>query len=315
MRNTEGRTLTIRDMLPSCGCTVPRASYVGTDGVRVEGSVERGREVLAAPKDALVEIEIMIDTTLVEVPNIDKLSQVRVRTDSMSPTNAIVTLELHLKVIKAFRAVPAKLEFGLVPQSAGKSARVDVSTCVKGDGSRIKAIASIEGSFTAELQEAKLQDESYWILVATAPPGLPIGPQRGSVALTTTTADGTGDGAVFTVPILAQIAADVIVSPGVLQLTNVDRAQGGKLNAELLTLVPGAKLKVLSARLEGDASADLELVVTPEKPDEQGRAQRHQILLKSKPSLKADHFRGTAVFETDDERWPRISVPYAGSSH
>lgn len=313
LRNTEGRTLVLQDMLPSCGCTTPRASYVGTDGVRVDGSVERGKKVLEAPKDALVEIEVAIDTTLVETPNLDKLSQVRLRTDS--DTNPYITLELHLKVVKAFRAVPAKLEFGLVPQSAGKSARTDVSTCVKGDGSKIVAITAVEGTFTAEVQEAVVRDETYWILVATAPPGLPIGPQRGSVTLSTTTADGTGVGAPFTVPILAQIAPDVVVSPGVLQLSNVDHEKGATLHAELLALVPGAKLKVLGTRLEGDASADLELVVTPDLPDEDGRAQRHQIEFRSKPSLRAANFRGTAIFETDDARMPRISVPYAGSSH
>ena len=132
--------------------------------------------------------------------------------------------------------------------------------------------------------------------------------------MTTTNADGQGDGAPFTVPILAQISPDVIVSPGVLQLSNVEAAKGATLHAELLALVPGAKLKVLAARLEGDASEDLELVVTPVSADEDGRAQRHQIEFRSKPSLKAAHFRGTAVFETDDPRNPRISVPYAGSS-
>ena len=132
--------------------------------------------------------------------------------------------------------------------------------------------------------------------------------------MTTTNPDGQGDGAPFTVPILAQISQDVIVSPGVLQLSNVEPAKGATLHAELLALVPGAKLKVLAARLEGDASEDLELIVTPVAPDEDGRAQRHQIAFKSKPSLKAAHFRGTAVFETDDPQMPRISVPYAGSS-
>jgi hypothetical protein len=310
--NTEGRALVIKDMLPSCGCTTPRVSYVGGDGERVDGSVERGREVATIPPATKVEIEVAIDTTLVETPNLDKLSQVRVRTDS--DTNPYLTLELHLKVIKAFRAVPGKLELGLTPQSVGKSARTDISTCVKGDGSRIKAITAVEGTFTAELQESVARGETFWILVATAPPGLPIGPQRGRVTLSTTNADGTGDGAAFSVPILAQVAPDIVVSPGILQLSNVDRSTGATLRAELLALVPGARVKVLATRLEGEASDDLELTVEASAPDEFGRAQRHEITFRAKPGLKAAYFRGTAVFETDDPGLPRIAVPYAGSS-
>jgi len=116
------------------------------------------------------------------------------------------------------------------------------------------------------------------------------------------------------VPILAQIAPDIIVSPGVLQMSIVDRAQGGSLEAELLALVPGAKIRVLSARLEGDDSADLELITTPTAPDEDGRAQRHLLTLRTKSSLKLGPFHGRAVIETDDPHMPRIVVPYAGSS-
>ena len=311
--NREGRALTIKDMLPSCGCTTPRVSYIAEDGERVAGSTERGREVATIPAGARVEIDVAVDTTLVETPNLDKLSQVRVRTDS--DTNPYVTLELHLKVIRAFRAVPTKLELGATPQSAGKSARTDISVCVKGDLSLITGITSVEGSFTAELQESFANGEKVWILTATAPPGLPLGPVKGKVTLSTSRADGTGVGSAFSVPILAQIVGDIVVNPGVLQLTNVDRAQGGEMRAELLVLVPGGKIRVTAARLEGSGEGDLELVANPVDPDDEGRARVHAIVLRAKAGLKAAEFHGSAVFETDDPHMPRVTVPYAGSSH
>lgn len=311
LKNSEGRALTIQDMLPSCGCTTPRVSYVDEHGERVLGSTQRGEQVITLPPDTQVEIEVAIDTTLVETPNLDKLSQVRVRTDSLA--NPYLTLELHLRVVKAFRAVPPKLELGFTPQSAGKSARTDISTCTKNDRSRIVAIESVEGTFTADLQEATAHGETFWILVATAPPGLPIGPQKGQVILSTTGSDGTGRGPAFSVPILAQITPDVLVVPGILQLSNVDPARGAEMQAELVALVPGTQLAVRSARLEGEGSQGLELVVEPVAPDETQRAARFAVVFRAKPGLPSGNFRGTAIFETDHPDFARVSVPYAGS--
>lgn len=313
LKNVEGRALTIHDMLPSCGCTVPRVSYVTSDGERVSGVREKGRDLITIPAGAIAEVEISIDTTLVETPNIDKLSQVRLRCDS--DANPYLTLELHLIVVLAFRAVPSKLDLGEVPQSVGKSARTDISVCVRGNPSQIRAIASVEGTFTADLQESKIGGERVWILTATAPPGLALGPARGSVVLTTTGLDGTGDGAAFTVPILAQIVTDIVVHPGVLQFQNLDRARGGRAEAEVLALVPGARVRVLASHLEGEASDDLVLEVVPVDPGDDQRAKRHAIRLSSKPSLSAAAFHGTLVLELDDPATPRITIPYAGNSH
>ncbi|MBL8860196.1 MAG: DUF1573 domain-containing protein [Planctomycetes bacterium] len=310
--NREKRALTIKDMLPSCGCTTPRVSYIAADGERVTGSNERGQEVITIPPGAKVEIEVAVDTTLVETPNLDKLSQVRVRTDS--DTNPYITLELHLKVIRAFRAVPGKLDLGATPQSAGKSARTDISVCVKGNRSLIRSITHVEGPFTADLQESVAQGEKFWILTATAAPGLPLGPVKGSVTLSTTRDDGEGEGAAFSVPILAQIVNDIVVNPGVLQLVNVDRARGAEMRAELLVLVPGGKIRVLAARLEGTASGELELIANPIDPDDEGRARVHEIVFKAGAALNTADFRGLAVFETDDPNMPRVTVPYAGTS-
>ncbi len=311
LENTEGRPLVIQDMLPSCGCTTPRVSYVGADGERVYGSTQRGAEVITLPAGAELEIEVAIDTTLVETPNLDKLSQVRVRSDSA--TNPYLTLELHLKVIKAFRAAPAKLEFGLVPQSAGKNARTDVSTCVKGDRSRILGIEAVEGTFTAEVQESSVNGETVWIVTASAPPGLPIGPQKGQILLRTTGPDGTGTGPAFHVPILAQISPDVSIAPGVLQLQVADRERGAELHAELRALVPGARFAIRAARLEGEATTGLELEARPLDADEDGRATSFDVVLRAKPGLPAGNFHGLAVFETDSAETPRVTAPFAGA--
>ncbi len=309
LHNAEGRPLTIKDMLASCGCTQPRTSYVDSTGARVEGAHERGKEVITVPKDTDVEVSVELDTTLVHTMNMDKLETVRIRTDSAA--NPYVNLEIHVVVVRAFRAVPAKVELFDTPQTAGKSARTDITTDVAGNKSRIQKIVSIEGTFTAELQEAQVAGETDWILTVTAPPGLPLGPAKGSVTMTTTNADGKGDGATFTVPILAQIVTDVVIDPLSLAKNDVDGQSGATLDAQVKALVPGARVRVLAVALEGERSSVLRVESTPISPDAEGRAERHALKLIVPPGTPPGVYSGKISVAIDAELQHTVTVPYS----
>lgn len=308
LKNKEGRPLVIRDMLPSCGCTQPRVSYLDSTGARVEGRRESGQPVLTVPKDAEVDLAVEIDTTLVERMNMDKLTTVRVRTDSA--TNPYLMLELHLVVVRAFRAVPAKVELFDTPQTAGKSGRADITTDLRGNGSRIKKIDKVEGTFTAELQESQINGETDWILTVTAPPGLPLGPAKGSVTLTTTNADGKGDGAPFTVPILAQVVTDVICEPIMLAKSDVESAAGATLKAEVQALVPGARVKVLDVALEGTDVQRFHASTKPVSPDENGSAAKHALELEVPAGTAIGTYAGKVVVAIDAPMQSKVEVPF-----
>lgn len=310
LRNDEGRPLVVKDMIPSCSCTVGRISYTGPDGTVVLGTRERGRDVLTVPAGAVVDLEVVIDTTMVENLNIDKLSQLRLRCDSVR--NPYLTFEMHLLVARPFRSVPDRMQLGEVPQSFGKSGRVDISTALKGDASKIREIASVEGTFTAEIQATEIVGEPVWILTVNAPPGLPLGPARGQVTMRTTAPDGSEGGA-FSVTILAQVVPDIVVHPGILDLASLLPGQGGTRPAEIVSLVPGARVRVTGTRVEGDDAADFTIETKPIDPDESGKSQRHSLVLKCRPERKPGAFRGVVVIEFDSKETPRITVPFAGS--
>jgi hypothetical protein len=307
VRNEEGRALLVRDMLASCGCTQPQIRYVDAYGSLVEGSRERGQPVITLPAGVTADIVIEVDTTLVQTMNMDKLAQVRIRTDS--DTNPYLTLEMHLVVVRAFRAVPPKLDLGQVPQSEGKSARSDITVDKKGNRSRIRAIDRVDGTFTAQMQETVINDETVWILTATAPPGLPIGPAFGTVHLSTTSPDGT-EGAPFSVPILAQVTQEVVVHPPLIALGQVDPAQGARFEAEIVALVPGAPVKVISVRREGEGADALSVETKAVSPDEEGRAARHTLALVVPPGLAAGATVGNIVVMLDDETVKKLVVPF-----
>ncbi len=306
LENREGRTVVVHDLLPDCGCTRPRATVVLADGTRVDGELDTRGMNLEVPAGAKLEVKIGLDTTRVEKPNQDKLAQVRMRSDSES--TPYMTFELHVLVVRAFRAVPAEALLRDVPQSAGKSVRVDISTENVRDKSRIREIEGVDGPFTAELTEAEVSGETVWVLVVRADPGLDLGPHTGKVRFTTTRADGTGDGQHFEVPIRAQVVTDCIVEPRVLTLS---RGGDGVATAMLTALIPGASVQVREVRVEGGASDVLQAEWEPVDPDDSGRASRWRLRMSPRGELPAESFSGKLVIELDDPILPRLEVPYA----
>jgi hypothetical protein len=312
LENTEDRLVTIRDMLPSCSCTVPRVSYTTSDGKLVKGSVVRGQEVIQLPPHVVADVEVQIDTTYVEKVNVDKLSVVRITSDSIG--TPYVTLELHLIVTRAFRAVPATIDMGEAPQSVGKSARTDVSTEAKGDPSRILGVDSVEGPFTAALEESRANDETFWILIATVAPGLPLGPAQGKVWLSTSGPDGTGKGQSFSVPLRAQIVPEIVVRPPVFEMPRLERGKSARFEAALESLAPGSTVQVLAARVEGIGAEHLKLEFVPDSPDDSQRSNVWRLTLVADERFDAEAFSGTVLVQTDDPQVPIVRIPYAGTS-
>lgn len=303
--NREGREIVVQDLLPDCGCTIPRASWIGSDGVRVEGPLLPSNMDLHVPDGATLEVSIAIDTTRVERPNQHKLAQVRLRCDSAE--TPYLTFELHVLVKRAFRATPSEAILMDIPHTAGKSVRVNVSTEIAGAKARILGVESVDGPFTAQLSESQVNGETLWVLVVEAAPGLTHGAHTGKIALGTTLDDGTGIGQPFDVTIRGQVVADCIIEPRVLAIAR----DGAATSATLIALVPGAKVSVRSVRVEGGATDFLRATATAIDPDDAGRAARWRIEVEPLPDLPPQAFSGRLIAELDDPLLPRIEVPYA----
>lgn len=304
--NREGRTIVLQDLLPDCGCTQPRATVVMTDGSRVDGGIETRSMGLEVPNGATLEVRIGLDTTRVERPNQHKLAQVRLRCDS--DVTPYLTFELHVLVKRAFRAAPTEAVLKDVPQSAGKSVRIDVSTENANDGSKIRGIEVVEGPFHAELTETEVGSENLWVLVVSADPGSNLGPHSGKVVLGTTNDDGTGVGQNFEVHVRAVVVEDCVIDPRVLAIT---REKDAVMTANVIALVPGAVVGVKRVRFEGGASSVLRAEPQPDAPDTDGRASKWRLVIRAEGELPGEAFSGRMVVELDDPALPFIEVPYA----
>jgi len=311
VRNAGSEPVTIHDLLPSCGCTVPRVAYVAADGTRVEGTKARSGPVLVVPAGAVAEVAIRIETTQVERMNVDKLATVRMRSDS--PTNPFLMFELHLVVERHFNAAPARVQLFDAPQSGGRSAEVSVARASPALAARVLGVESVEGPFTATVDETEVLGRPVWVLVVAPEPGLPVGPALGEVRLRTTGADGEGTGAPVVVPVSAQIVPDVALRPPLFLLGARPVGASPALEATLEALVPGERFRVLRVEARGVASEALALEWSPLDADAQGAAARWRIAVAPTAALTAPEFAGRIVIETDHPRHGVIDVPYSGT--
>lgn len=309
LENREGVPIEVLDLQASCSCTVPTTWYVDDRGERVTGS-RTEKPVIVVPPGKTLHVACAIDTTRVEKANVDKLSQVRMR--SNSKVTPYVTFEIHLVVVRPFRAVPEVLDLRQTPQSRGKSVRTDVTTALANDPARIVKLERVEGPFEASVEHKVVGPENVWIVTATAHDGLGLGPLSGKIVLETSVPGFDGAGPPFEIPIRATVVPDVIADPGVLALKPGEKDGVLAGSFDVVALVPGARLLVLGAVASGTAKDELDVTFEPVAGDESGRANRWKITARAKPG--ATSAQGTLEVTTDDPNVAVVRVPFAGQA-
>jgi len=314
IRNEDPVPVTVQDLLASCGCAAPRISYRSADGTLVDGDPLSRQEVIRIPPGSVAELAIAIDTTRVESMNLDKLAQVRLRCDSKN--TPYLTFEVHLLVERTLRAVPAEIELGQTPQSVGKSGRTDLTVDLRGSRARVLGVESIEGPFTATVDETEVGGVPVWIVLASANPGLPEGPVSGKVTLSVSSDDGSGRGPSFDVRVRAQISPDVVLRPPILSFGTVERGKSAVVSGEIVALVPGERVRVTGTRVAGLAgdAAGFAVEATPVEPGDDGRAERWNLVLTTPASLAEPAFSGTLTIALDHPRVLEIRVPFSGAT-
>ena len=315
IRNDGTAPVVIRDVLPSCGCTSAKISYVAKDGSLVQGDMTSRERVIALPAGAVCDLAVKLDTTRVERMNLDKLTQVRLRSDSSA--TPFLTFESHVVVARAMIAVPASIDLGATPRSAGKSGRADVMVDDLRTGYRVLGVESVEGPFTATLDATTVANVPTWIVVASAKPGLPFGPVSGAVYLSISGEGGDGTSPTFKLPVSAQIVEDVVARPPVLSLGAIARGTAGDVAGEIVALVPGERVRVTGTKVvaqpESVATA-LRAEAEPVDPDENGRAITWKIRLHAAESLAEAQFSGTLVVAVEHPTVATVRVPFSGTT-
>ena len=308
--NTDPVPVTIRDLLPSCGCTGPEIRAVSATGEEIVGNVRNRDEVIVLPPGARAFVRMKLDTKEVEKPNYDKLAMVRLRSNSRN--NAFINFEMHLVVRLFFQCTPKQLDLGQVPESAGGSGFVEIANA---DTKRLAKVLSVEEhdpALDVSLTHSVRFGVDLWTLTAKVPPGMNRGPHVSEIVLRTTDGQGQGDSFLYRVPLRAQVVTDIVTEPATAALGSFDRETGRTFEARLRTLVPGHRIAVSGFELDGSGSEELEVEYSPVSPDDDNRAKEWIVALRVPAGASEDVYSGSVILKLDDPQYTTVRLPYSG---
>ena len=307
--NTDPAPVTVERVIPACTCTLGRAWFVDAEGRRTDGSLAQ-EPVIVVPPGAVLHLEFRLDSRAVQHKNTDRLSTVSIACDS--PNAPYLQLEMHSLVEVALQATPSPLELRELPQSSGGGGATRVATARTGSAVRVLGLSSASPGLEVSVQEAELLGERLWQVSVDVEPGLPIGPLLGEVVLAVSGPDGSGEGEPFVIPVRARIVEDVVVLPGAIGFGRFDPASGASAEALVRALVPGERVRVLGAELEGESSEGIELEWAAEQPDAQGRSATWRIRLHAPPALAGRRVHAKLRVELDHPTLRWVEARLAG---
>jgi hypothetical protein len=299
LKNLETKTVTLRSLQPSCGCLLPTLRSAGQPLVR--GMIAADAPPFQLAPQAEAELELQVDTTLVERMNVDKLVWVRIICDAEN--SPFLAFEAHVKVTREFQCAPGLIDLGEVPQGYGKRGTGTVITDSRVSKATILGVARVEGPFVASVDETETGGVRNWLLVVDAQEDAPLGVGRGKVVLRTSGSDGTGEGRPFEVPVNAQFVPRILARPAQVRLSLVKDSAAVTVEC----LVPGEKVQIKNVRFEG-AGPDFAGEAIAENPDGL-RASKWKVVFRLTAKGAQGGFTRTAVLELDDAKIPELRVP------
>jgi len=289
LRNTEDRPVTITKLQASCACSTPEVSYVDAAGDLVRGQ-RRESPVITIPPGVTADFKMRVDTRHVRVKNIDKLAMVRLACDST--TTPYLTFEMHLLVSLPYQVTPAEINLGDVPISTGARGKTDIITAIPGAQSRIVGLKQASESLEVEVFEEQVYSGTVWRISVRLEPPLEFGPFSGQVLLSSTGADGVGEGQPLEIPVRGTIVPDVVLRPAAMGFGRMDPEAGAQATAQLTALAPGHRVKVVDAMLQGEFPEGVRVAYEARNPDGEGASDSWTITITAPPTVDIDTFTG-----------------------
>ena len=293
LRNTGNEPVEIQRAQPACGCTrLVSFEVIGPDGESASSySNFKARPICSVPAGGSIKMRVDI-LSKHSKPNLSKLALVRLSTNSS--IDPFHTFELRFLGLKPFIVAPDNLTLHRVPVSHGAEVSCRVQVVKPGLPGLVHRIISAPEGIDARLDAKPFAGETVWTVTASVPPLSPMGTIRGDIVLAVSDEEGLGEAGRVTIPVAVRVGPDAFLDPGMFTFGAVKPGETRLRQAQLIGLVPGAKLEILGARLENASADAFRISYRAAGPDEggqrddSGRSNRWIIDVQ----LTADHPEG-----------------------
>ncbi len=314
LENRDAAPIAIQSVQAACHCTrVARLVAVTPEGQEIEGDPLAEGDLVRVPPGARLELEVRMDTALLQVPERERVSILRVRTDS--EVTPFLNLELHVKPLQLFRVNPVQVELGEIPVHGGKTEVTRIFKSDRASPARVVGVASAPEGIAVELSEGSSPSGPMWTLTMTVPPGWRRGVLQEQVHIETTDAEGEPDPSGdwnLTVNLIGSVVDDVRLYPPTLNLRQVEADEPWRVEGMLRALIPGARMRIVEAQLEGDIAqyGRIESEVLDADASERGTVWR--VVVSGDGGLPPGRLDGRLRLTLDDSQTPEVSASITG---
>lgn len=307
LRNTDPLPVTIQQVKPSCGCTVPALSTTDAAGERIVGDPSAEPEILVVLPGGVVDLEVSIDTARITQKNTVKLLQVRVVTDS--EFDPFLTLECSILADQPFRVERSRADLGRMARSVG--GRTQAVILPNGEsGAVITGLGAVPDGIVASVERSP-EGGARWTLSVEVLPPVAVGSYSRKVELLAATPTGEPLPP-FEVEVRGLGLADVEVRPSRIVLRDFGDAASPPVTVEVLSNIPGRRLRIVRTSVTGSVADLVRVEAIPVDPDPEGRSERWEVSVSTLPGIAAERFSGGLRIEFEDPSLPPLDVTYAG---
>ena len=304
MANTGEGPVTVLRAQPACTCTRVRSiRLLQDDGPPILGSPTATEGMLTIPKGAICELEIELDTSKTQA-NQDKLAVMRIITDEI--LNPFQTLELHVLAERLFELKPANVNLGEVPQYGGYGKTIQIYNRILDKPARLLDVLEASPGLEVKLEAIHTTGVPFWNLTVRLEKDLPLGGYKGEILLSHSNSRDEGNAGRLSVDVFARITEPVVLSPMHVSFGAIESGSIAYVKSSLKTLLPGQRIRILDATLEGPSAPHLVLETEALGEDSEGRATHFHVILRSKETLPLGRLDAKLVLDLDDSQVPRI---------
>lgn len=316
LENTDPEPLRLLRLQTACGCTTPSLRLL-VPGREPESIHLQTPDTLAVvPPRGVLELELSIDTAHAPQKNTFWLATAHLTTDS--PRSAYLHFELSVFVDAPLQVTPREVDLGDVPVNGGAWTKATAVRAVGGSALRVVGVSRASPEIAAEIDEREHFGQPVWDLRVELPPGLPQGPYQGEVRLEVVEEGGEADPGrgprEVLVPVRARIVDDIIPRPALVSFGALAAGEAARIEARIVSLVPGRRIVVHDPRVEGVPPGSLRVELEPITPDSLGRAQEWKVHLVVAGELPRPRFGGSVRLSIEEAEGPStVALRFAGS--